>query len=384
MSLRVLVASLVGATVLLVCAAQFVITHWFASVPTMQAFPAAPMDAKAGSQSPASNAYVLGNDIWAVPKLDRAAGPMRTLPASFVVAESDSARADTIQRMLLLSVAAAGVLALAGTLVISVVLRRPLAAILNAIGDIERGVPPPKWAFGGPSELRTVGTALAKMGTQLQNSMRERELMLASLTHDLRSPLARLRAALELRADQADDSQLCATLREVDEIAHIISQCADYARDGRDEPLVLESLDQVVARTLRNQNDITLELASPAPFPMRALAVARAIRNLVDNARRHGGTPIRVVTSLDDARTELRVEDGGPGISTAEWPRLTQPFTQGGLARNIGGSGLGLAIVQRIAMAGGGELLMRPRDPQRPFCVILRFPRTWPGAEPGA
>lgn len=332
---------------------------------------------------PASHALFFTGELTAVhiPDLESAESRgMALLPPGIAAMESRrAAYAEAVtareHRTLMLNLAAAGALALLGMLIFAAVLRRPLTAILNAISDIERGVPPPKWAFGGPTELRTIGTALAELGRQLQNSTRERELMLASLTHDLRSPLARVQAALELRMDQVDDPQLSDSLQEVNEIARIISQCADYARDGRDEPLVIESLDRVVAGALQGQSDVTMELAAAAPFPIRALAVARAVRNLVENARRHGELPISVTTSLQGEWAELRVEDGGAGISIDDWPVLTQPFTQSGPARSRGGSGLGLAIALRVALAHAGELRMRARDAHQPFGVILRFAR---------
>lgn len=238
-------------------------------------------------------------------------------------------------------------------LLISALLRGPFRALVAAIGDIERGATPPAWAFSGPVELRRVGHALEKLGRQLRSNLQERELMLAGLSHDIRSPLARIQAALELRA--ADGEHWNDTLRDVREIDHIIGQCIDYARDGQDEPLQNSSLDRVVADCLDGAG-VQLELGAPQPLPLRVGALRRALRNLVDNAGQHGRPPITVRTRIDGGMAVLSVRDRGDGIASGAWDGLLRPFARGSSARSPGGCGLGLAIVQRVAKMHGGRV----------------------------
>jgi len=258
--------------------------------------------------------------------------------------------------------------------VATLALRRPFSAVLAAIGDVERGSAPPAWAFSGPTELRTIGLALTQLGAQLRGNLQERELMLAGLSHDLRSPLARIQAAIELRAD--DDGSWHDTLRDVQEIDHIVGQCIDYARDGQDEPPQSQSLDGVVATVMQGSHGhgIELQLDADTELPLRAHSLARAIRNLIDNAHRHGAAPIRVSTRISGEVAVLRVADGGAGISHPAWAALRKPFARGNRARNPGGAGLGLAIVQRVADLHQARLEIIPRSAEHLFAVELHFP----------
>jgi signal transduction histidine kinase len=261
----------------------------------------------------------------------------------------------------------------------SLLLRRPFRALLAAIGDIERGASPPAWAFSGPAEFRRIGSALEQLGRQLRSNLQERELMLAGLSHDLRSPLARIQAALELRA--SDGESWSDTLRDVREINHIVGQCIDFARDGQDEPLQNASLDGIAAALLGADAgpDLKLDLAAPQALPLRVAAVRRALRNLVDNAHLHGALPVVVATHIDGAEAVLSVSDAGAGIAPEAWDQLRRPFARGSHARNPAGCGLGLAIVQRVAGMHGGRLCLRPAAGGRPFAIELRLPLRVPG-----
>lgn len=259
-------------------------------------------------------------------------------------------------------------------LLATLLLRRPFRALLSAIDDIERGAAPPAWAFSGPTELRMIGQALTRLGRQLRGNLQERELMLAGLSHDLRSPLARIQAKLELRS--ADGENWNDTLHDVQEINHIVGQCIDYVRDGQDEVATPVSLDELARRTLQGSREgVELQLQAPEALPLRVQSLLRAIRNLLDNAATHGGAPVRLVTAQTAGHALLRVEDGGPGIDPAHWERLRKPFARGSVERSSGGAGLGLAIVQRVADLHRAELRMQPRSATQPFAIELRFPR---------
>lgn len=262
----------------------------------------------------------------------------------------------------------------AAVVLMSLMLSRPFRALLDAIGDIERGAVPPAWAFSGPVEFQRVGRALERLGRQLRSNVQERELMLAGLSHDLRSPLARIQAALELRA--ADGEDWSETLNDVREIDHIVGQCIDFARDGQDEPVQQASLDGIVAAALGASAgpDLRLELAVPQPLPVRVCALRRALLNLVDNARVHGQPPIVVRTYVQGGTAVLAVEDGGEGISPEAWDRLRRPFARASSARSPRGCGLGLAIVQRVADMHDGSLQLHPRSAQQRFAIALHLP----------
>lgn len=196
--------------------------------------------------------------------------------------------------------------------------------------------------------------------------------MLAGLSHDLRSPLARIQAKLELRS--VDGEYWSDTLHDVQEINHIVGQCIDYVRDGQDEVAILVSLDELARRALQGSREgVELRLQAPEPLSLRVHSMLRAMRNLLDNAATHGEAPVRLITEQTATHVLFRVEDGGPGIDLAQWERLLTPFARGSVARSSGGAGLGLAIVQRVADLHQAELLMRPRSATQPFAIELRF-----------
>jgi signal transduction histidine kinase len=202
-------------------------------------------------------------------------------------------------------------------------------------------------------------------------------MMLATMAHDLRSPLARIQAAIELRA--RPDEDWAPVLCDVQEIDHLIGQCIDYVRDGQDEPTLMISVDALLRALVRVPEDaaVELDLAAPQALPLRRQLLSRAVRNLVDNARRHGSAPIRLNTRLEADAVLLTVEDQGPGIDPRHWERLLKPFEQGarqGRACAAGSAGLGLAIVQRAARQHGGGLSMRPATTGSPFSISLRLP----------
>jgi signal transduction histidine kinase len=275
----------------------------------------------------------------------------------------------------MINLATIGILMLAAVLLLSVLLRRPVRRLLEGIGDIERGATPSA-APSGPREFRQIGEALRRMSVKLRSSLRERELMLAGLSHDIRSPLARLQAAIELHAADhpGDFRPMMADIRDID---HIVHQCIDFVRDGQDEPLESLELDALVRTALQRHEGLQLDLACGGlQVGARRLGLLRLIRNLADNALTHGLAPVRVATRRDGDALRLSVEDHGRGIDPGEWQRLIEPFERGNRARDGRGAGLGLAIVQRVASAHGARVELRERRGERPFAVELCLPLT--------
>ncbi|MGH8447174.1 MAG: ATP-binding protein, partial [Solimonas sp.] len=267
-----------------------------------------------------------------------------------------------------------GIVVVLAMLAFTLIVRWPIRGLLVAIEDIEHGGIPAAGGLSAPSELRQIGTALHRLARQLRGSTQERELMLAGMSHDLRSPLARIQAAIELRARPEED--WTPVLRDVREIDHIVGQCIDYVRDGQDEPNGQYSLDELARAVVRapDDGDIALDLAAPQILQLRRQSLMRALRNLINNAAVHGAPPLRIVTRIENQSAVLMVEDHGPGIDPAQWEQLLKPFAQGSRARNPGGAGLGLAIVQRVAALHGGTLEMRAVQGGSPFAIVLRLP----------
>jgi two-component system osmolarity sensor histidine kinase EnvZ len=254
-------------------------------------------------------------------------------------------------------------LALIGAWLVASGISRSLDALTRAAQRVGRGQTPEQLSEKGPTELRTVASAFNRMAGDLAALERERATVLAGISHDLRTPLARLRLALEMLEGDAAVREGIAT--DVEEIDSVIGQFLDYAR-GADEARVETDVDallrELVESYQRRALDVTLRAAAGRQ-PIAPTAVRRAVTNLLNNALRHGGTPIEVQAMREDEGIAIEVLDRGPGIPASQIERLKQPFTRLNEARGAeGGAGLGLAIVDRIARAHGGSLDFRPRE----------------------
>ena len=254
-------------------------------------------------------------------------------------------------------------LALAGAWLIASALSRPLGAIAAAAREVGRGQAPAPLAESGPTEIRTVSVAFNRMAGDLAAMERERAMVLAGISHDLRTPLSRLRLAIEMSgADRETAEGMGADVEEMDKV---IGQFLAFARD-EDEPLVDGDLDGLIAEVVENyrKRDANLSfkpgtLSSTRFAPM---AMRRAIANLVDNALHYAGGQVEIETRRDRGRVLIEVMDRGRGVPQGEAERLKRPFTRLDEARSgLGGAGLGLAIVDRIARAHGGQFELAAR-----------------------
>ena len=256
------------------------------------------------------------------------------------------------------------VLALAGAWLIASTLSRPLGAIAAAASEVGRGRAPAPLAETGPLEMRTVSRAFNRMAGDLEAMERERAMVLAGISHDLRTPLSRLRLALEMSV--ADPAEAAAMGADIEEMDKVIAQFLAFAK-GEDEAQVAGDLGALLAELAdgyrKREQAVTFQGGRLAPLRFAPLAIRRAVSNLIDNALRYAGPPVEVAARRDGARVIVEVLDRGPGVPAHEVDRLKQPFTRLDKARGgPGGSGLGLAIVDRIARSHGGRLDLGARE----------------------
>jgi len=257
------------------------------------------------------------------------------------------------------------VAALAGAWLIVFRLRRPLRALVGAAADVGRGRVPAPLEESGPQEIQTVSRAFNQMTRDLARLEDDRALILAGVSHDLRTPLARLRLGLEM-AD-ADAPLKGGMAADIDEMDRIIGQFLDFARAAGGEPAAptdLAALARDIAARYRDAGHaLTEEIVAVPEVTVRPMAIRRLVTNLVDNAIRHGDGDIRLRVAPASRAAVIEVLDRGPGIPADEVERLKQPFTRLETARSgKGGSGLGLAIVDRIARMHGGSFDLLPRE----------------------
>jgi len=254
-------------------------------------------------------------------------------------------------------------LALLGASLIAATLSRPLRALAGAARRVGHGETPEPLAESGPRELATVSAAFNRMARDLEALERERAMVLAGISHDVRTPLSRLRLALEMSGAEAAAAQGMSA--DIDEMDQVIGQFLEFAR-GENEAREIQDpsllLEEVAEHYAKLGKDVRVRAGAIAPFALQRMALRRAISNLVDNALRYAGEPIEVEARMDGGRVVVEVLDRGPGIPDGEGERLKQPFTRLDPARSgRGGAGLGLAIVERVARAHGGQLELLPR-----------------------
>ncbi|MBB2493959.1 ATP-binding protein [Aquipseudomonas ullengensis] len=219
-----------------------------------------------------------------------------------------------------------------------------------------------------PSEMTEVYRAFNQMAENVEQAARERELMLAGVSHDLRTPLTRLRLSLELLNSDSDLTE--DMVRDIEDMDAILDQFLAFIRDGRDETPEPSDLGELVREVVAPYNQqgeqVRLYLETLPPFPLRRVSIKRLLANLLDNALRYGGQGVEVVANLSGDCSApyvvLSVLDRGPGIDPAEQGNLFNPFIRGDLARGGKGAGLGLAIVKRIAALHGGSVELRNRS----------------------
>jgi two-component system osmolarity sensor histidine kinase EnvZ len=265
---------------------------------------------------------------------------------------------------------AALLLSLAGAWFIVFRITRPLKALQQAAGKVGGGETPARLDESGPTELATVARAFNQMSADLAQIDQDRALILAGISHDLRTPLTRLRMGIEMAADAELAEGMTADIEEMDKT---IGQFLDFARsEGGETPqeVDLGGLLTEIAGQYRRRGFAVEFAVPPAPTPVpacgaRPQALRRAVSNLIDNALRHAGREAPVELALDSGGGDFGIEvrDRGPGIPQDHVERLKRPFARLDAARsNAVGAGLGLAIVDRIARSHNGrlELLARP------------------------
>lgn len=259
------------------------------------------------------------------------------------------------------------VLALAGALLIQRRINRPLRRLVGAARQLALGRGLSDLPEEPPEEIAMVTRAFNHMAASLERIDQERNVMLAGVSHDLRTPLSKVRLAVEIMEARIEPEMLTSLRRSLSEINLIIDQFMDYGRASTGDLFDLVNVNELIKESvaLREWLPGTLDL-SLLPVPsLRAqrLSLIRAISNLLENAVRHGDVPILVCTEFDDETVRICVRDCGPGIPEDEIESMKQPFRRGGSTRaGSAGSGLGLAIVERIARVHGGELRLSNPD----------------------
>lgn len=255
-------------------------------------------------------------------------------------------------------------MALLGAYFIARQVAYPLKRLAQAARLVGQGQSPHPLPELGAYEVIAVSAAFNQMSADLASNERERALVLAGISHDLRTPLTRVRLAAEMSPDELLREGLIADVEQMDAV---IRQFLDYARLDESEAVVQTDLNaligEVAQRFASTAKSISLELQPVPAFAVRPLLLARALANLLDNAIKYGGGDITVQLESRADKVVLVVMDKGIGIPEARREAVKRPFLRLDPARgDVTGSGLGLAIVERAVRLHHGEFELGERE----------------------
>lgn len=259
-------------------------------------------------------------------------------------------------------------------------MNRPLRRLQNAANSYSKtGKAPYLDTNHGPLEIRQVNQAFNHMVYTLEQTERDRQIMLAGISHDLRTPLTRIRLTAEMLPDEFFREGL---IYDVDDMDAILNQFISYMRDGSDEELTDTNINTLLQELVIQFKplDIRFEMQDLPIIPARSLSLKRLIANLINNSKRYGAEPIELSASHVDEHILITVADHGEGIPPDQVEELMQPFVRGNSARTVQGSGLGLAIVKRIVDIHQGKISIRNRE-QGGLEVVISLPIVTPHVE---
>jgi two-component system osmolarity sensor histidine kinase EnvZ len=258
-------------------------------------------------------------------------------------------------------------------------LNRPLQALQRAARKVGKGQFPDPLPLEGSSEMVAVTNAFNKMSQGIHQLESDRVLMTAGISHDLRTPLTRIRLASEMLPEEQSWVK-DGIEHDIEDMNAIIDQFIDYARQDRQEATENVDLNRLIkelveGRILESGHQIDLQLGKLPNAKLRVIGIKRVLENLIENAFRYGSEKICIITKVEHKSKSLVciIRDYGKGIPEADVPMLFAPFAQGDKARGSVGSGLGLAISKRIVESHGGKMLFT-NHPTGGLCAGFSLP----------
>jgi len=241
---------------------------------------------------------------------------------------------------------------------------RPLKKLQKAAISVSMGDYPEPLPLSGSTEIVEVTNAFNQMSHGMKQLEQDRALLMAGISHDLRTPLTRIRLASEMMVEE-DEYLKDGIVHDIEDMDAIINQFIAYIRQDqestREQGQINHLIEDVVQAESNREGKIEVELNPCPEIPMQSIAIKRILSNLVENAFRYGKGWVKLSSHFDGKRVSFSVEDNGPGIPEEQIPKLFQPFTQGDTARGSVGSGLGLAIIKRITDRHQGEVVLTNR-----------------------
>lgn len=244
----------------------------------------------------------------------------------------------------------------------------PLARLERASARLGQGQTPERLPETGPREIAALSRRFNTMAGQVRELLSARTTLLAGISHDLRTPLTRMRLALEMLRSDPSERLIAGLERDLEQMNELIGNVLDLGRGLAIEPLQRLDLAQLLQQLAAEQGSAQQPVRVQCPPCTRAvapLALRRAVSNLLQNALRYAPQgPVDLVCEADGPHCRLGVLDRGPGIPADQIETVFQPFQRLEPSRSpvTGGSGLGLAIVRELARANGWQVQLLPRE----------------------
>ena len=257
---------------------------------------------------------------------------------------------------------------------------RPILRLAWAMDKFGKGRDVGDLRVAGPTEIRRAGAAFNLMRKRILRHISQRTEMLAAVSHDLRTPLTRMKLELEMldegRATPGDINDLRS---DVEEMTRVVDGYLDFARgEGAQEsmePVELGPyLHEIADRASTPETRIDVELERPITLPLRPIAMRRCLANLIQNAARYGSC-VRVRATSNHGQVWIAIDDDGPGIPVEQRAAVFKPFYRLDASRSheTGGVGLGLTIARDIVLGHGGDIELTD-GPEGGLRVLIRLP----------
>ncbi|MCK1793591.1 ATP-binding protein [Pseudomonas violetae] len=255
---------------------------------------------------------------------------------------------------------------------------RPLTRLAQAVETLDPNAHPVHLDEKGPTEVAHAAKAFNAMQARIAAYLKERMQLLAAISHDLQTPITRMKLRAEFMDDSSEKDKLWSDLGEIE---HLVREGVAYARSvhGATEEVCRTHLDSFLDSLVFDYQDIgkdvSLEGKSDAVINTRPHALRRVLVNLTDNALKFAGAAQLQVESQAGGSLSIKVMDRGPGITQEELAHVLEPFfrVENSRNRSTGGTGLGLAIAQQLALALGGSLTLSNREGGG-LCAQLKLP----------
>jgi two-component system osmolarity sensor histidine kinase EnvZ len=268
---------------------------------------------------------------------------------------------------------------LSGSILTAFSIRKPLATIREATHQFGRGKLPEKLNIQSPEEVKQLAEAFNKMVDDVKAFEKERQMMLAGISHDLRTPLTRLQLMIDLSSQLSDETKRDMK-SDIAQITAMQQQFIDYVSAGNHESFMHVDLISLVTQVAGR---FDAELPMPIQFEfncnklmmdVQPTNMSRVINNLIVNAIKYGAPPIKIKIEALKSEVFLIIEDKGAGVPHAHLDEIFKPMFRGDYSRsNVEGSGLGLAIVKRIILKHAGNITAENVDDS--FRIVITLPR---------